>query len=168
MLIGIWAQDKNGVIGKDGNLPWYIPRDLQLFKETTMGETVVMGRTTFEGMGKRVLPGRRNIVLTSDKNYHHEGVEVLHSTKEVLDKSKGKVFYIIGGSKVFESFMPFIDLLTVSVIDGYFDGDAMIPDVDWWNFDSLNVTQEHDKHSGYDFEIKNYVRKGAKVDGDEM
>ncbi|HPJ00085.1 MAG TPA: dihydrofolate reductase, partial [Enterococcus sp.] len=69
MLVALWAQDKNGLIGKDNRLPWSLPADLKFFKETTIGNTIVMGRKTFEGMGKRALPFRQTIVLTRDKNY---------------------------------------------------------------------------------------------------
>ena len=67
MLIAIWAQDKNGLIGKENHLPWHLPNDLRFFKETTINHTLVMGRKTFEGMGGRPLPNRQTIVLTRDK-----------------------------------------------------------------------------------------------------
>jgi dihydrofolate reductase/thymidylate synthase len=88
MLIAIWAQDKNGLIGKDNHLPWHLPNDLRFFKEMTLEHTLVMGRKTFEGMGGRPLPRRQTIVLTHDKDYHAENVLIMHSLEEVLDFDK--------------------------------------------------------------------------------
>lgn len=68
-IIGIWAQTENGIIGKDQVMPWHLPAELQHFKETTMGQAILMGRVTFDGMKKRVLPGRTSIILTQDQAY---------------------------------------------------------------------------------------------------
>ena len=71
-IIGIWAQTENGIIGKDQVMPWHLPAELQHFKETTMGQAILMGRVTFDGMKKRVLPGRTSIILTQDQAYDPE------------------------------------------------------------------------------------------------
>lgn len=78
MLAAIWAQDEQGVIGKEGKLPWHLPNDLKFFKEKTIHNTLVLGRATFEGMGCRPLPNRTTIVLTSNPDYRAEGVLVMH------------------------------------------------------------------------------------------
>ena len=76
-IIGIWAQTENGIIGKDQVMPWHLPAELQHFKETTMGQAILMGRVTFDGMNKRVLPGRTSIILTQDQAYDPENDAVL-------------------------------------------------------------------------------------------
>ena len=107
-IIGIWAQTENGIIGKDQVMPWHLPAELQHFKETTMGQAILMGRVTFDGMKKRVLPGRTSIILTQDQAYDPENDTVLlmHSKEEVLDwyRNKDKNLYIIGGSQILRIF----------------------------------------------------------------
>lgn len=82
MLIAVVAMDPNRLIGRDGSLPWHLPEDLAFFKKTTLGHPVLMGRKTFESIG-RPLPKRRNIVLTRDRSWSHPGVEVIHSPDEI-------------------------------------------------------------------------------------
>lgn len=84
MLIALWAQDQKGLIGADGTLPWHLPNDLKFFKEQTINNTIIMGRKTFEGMGKRLLPQRTTIVLTSDPHYQANGALVMHDREEIL------------------------------------------------------------------------------------
>ena len=88
MLAAIWAQDENGLIGKEDRLPWRLPNDLKFFKQMTEANTLVMGRKTFEGMGSRPLPNRQTIVLTRDSSYKAEGVHVMHSVEDVLALEK--------------------------------------------------------------------------------
>ena len=100
MISFMWAQDKNGVIGKDNQLPWHLPEDLKHFKRTTMGHPIVMGRKTYESIGKP-LPGRENIVLTRDRQFRAEGCIVLHSIDQLNDwinRYDGEVF-ITGGDR---------------------------------------------------------------------
>ena len=107
-IIGIWAQTENGIIGKDQVMPWHLPAELQHFKETTMGQAILMGRVTFDGMKKRVLPGRTSIILTQDQAYdpENDAVLVMHSKEEVLDwyQNQEKNLYIIGGSQILRLF----------------------------------------------------------------
>ena len=84
MLAAIWAQDEQGVIGKEGKLPWHLPNDLKFFKEKTIHNTLVFGRATFDAMGCRPLPNRTTIVLTSHPNYRTAGVLVMPSVEEIL------------------------------------------------------------------------------------
>ncbi len=102
-IVAIWAQDENGLIGKGDRLPWSLPADLAHFKETTIGHTMVMGRITFDGMGKRALPNRHTIVLTTDKTYQLESerITILHSVEDVLDwyNKQEQTLFVIGGDK---------------------------------------------------------------------
>ena len=92
MLIAVVAMDPNRLIGRDGTLPWHLPEDLAFFKKTTLGHPVLMGRKTFESIG-RPLPKRRNIVLTRDRSWSHPGVEVIHSPNEIPE-TEGNLFVI--------------------------------------------------------------------------
>src|SRR5690625_1624854 len=132
MLSLIVAMDKNNVIGKDNDMPWHLPKDLQHFKETTLGSTMVMGRKTFESIG-RVLPGRTTVVLTRGKQSFPEGVEVIHSMEEIFalqEKDKKKELFVIGGGHLFEQILPYADRLYVTVINEAFDGDVYFPEID--------------------------------------
>lgn len=133
MLAAIWAEDKNGLIGKQGTLPWRLPNDLRFFKEKTTGNIMVMGRKTFEGMGSRPLPNRTTIVLTSDENYQAEGVLVLHSAAEVLDYAKQQSLpvFVIGGAVVFQELLPECDMIYRTVIEAEFEGDTYLSEIDW-------------------------------------
>ncbi|AYW50590.1 dihydrofolate reductase [Tetragenococcus halophilus] len=133
MLIAIWAQDKNGLIGKDNKLPWYLPNDLKFFKNNTINNTLVMGRKTFEGMGGRPLPDRETIILTKDPNYKAENVKILHSIDEVigLANRQSTPVFVGGGTEIFRELLPHFDYLYRTFIDEVFTGDTYMPEVDW-------------------------------------
>lgn len=152
MIGAVWAQDSNGLIGKDGKLPWHLPNDLAFFKKTTLNNAIVMGRTTFEGMGKRVLPKRQTIVLTSDKSYQAAGVIVMHNIDDVMNFAKtysGDTF-IIGGTKVFEQTIDKCDRLYRTVIHHEFEGDTYFPNMSLENWEiTESVTNEPDETNKY-------------------
>lgn len=166
MIGAVWAQDLNGLIGKDGKLPWYLPSDLAFFKRTTLNNAVVMGRTTFEGMGKRVLPNRLSIVLTTDPNYTAEGVTVMNSMEEVLafaDTYEGDT-YIIGGTKVFDQCLDQCDKLYRTVINHEFEGDTYFTDQKLTNWKLVSSeTVEPDEKNDYQhtFEIYEKIEEDA-------
>lgn len=133
MLIAIWAQDKNGLIGNKGTLPWRLPNDLKFFKEKTIHNTIVMGRKTFEGMGSKALPQRTTIVLTGDTSYQAEGVLVMNNRQEVLDyvKQQDHPVFLTGGAGVFKNMINDCDWLYRTVIEETFAGDVYFPEIDW-------------------------------------
>ena len=131
MICLIWAEDEQGAIGKDGGLPWRLPNDMKFFKDTTMGHTVLMGRKTFESMKRRPLPGRNNIVLTRQKDYEASGATVIHDLDSLHTMIKGKDMYVIGGSEIYQMFLPLADVLWRTKIIGDFDGDTFFPAVNW-------------------------------------
>lgn len=126
------AVARNGVIGVRGGLPWQIPRDLAHFKELTMGHALVMGRATFESIG-RPLPGRSNIVLTRRPDWAHEGVDVARSLQEAVDiaASRGQDVFIAGGAEVYRSALATADRLELTEVDAEPEGDTWFPSVDW-------------------------------------
>lgn len=162
MLAAIWAQDENGLIGKDDKLPWHLPNDLAFFKSTTENNTIVMGRTTFEGMGKRPLPNRRTIVLTSNRHYQAEGVAVMHSLQEVLDYAETfeGITFITGGASVYQEFLPSCTVLYRTVIHESFEGDTFFPPVNWDEWTMINISEGlvDDKNS-FKHSFETYQRK---------
>lgn len=124
----IAAMADNRVIGKDNNMPWHLPADLKFFKKVTLGKAVIMGRKTFESIG-RPLPKRHNIVITRDQNFNPDGVDVVYSTEQAILKA-GAVdeVVIIGGGNIYQQFMDKADELYLTFIDLAVDGDAHFPD----------------------------------------
>ena len=134
MLTMIVAVDRNLAIGRDGDLPWHQSTDLQRFKELTMGTVIVMGRATFESIG-RPLPGRRNIVLTKNPDWQVEGVEKM-SVDEVLSLDSDTAggidtdIFIIGGGQIYELFMPHADAIEMTIIETeVIDADTWFPEI---------------------------------------
>lgn len=163
-IVAIWAQDEEGLIGKDGRLPWTLPADLKHFKKTTIGHAMVMGRVTFDGMGQRSLPNRLSIVLTRDGEYeaNEDRVLVFHSVSEVLDwqDRQENPLFIIGGSQIFQTFEPYLDELIVTEIHGIFEGDAYFPeDFDWTVFKEVEQEfHQRDAENPVDFTVKRFER----------
>lgn len=118
------AHDKQRVIGNQNQLPWHLPNDLKHVKQLSTGHTLVMGRKTFESIGKP-LPNRRNVVLTNNHSFKHEGVDVIHSIEEIND-IPGQVF-IFGGQTLFEEMIDKVDDMYITVVDGKFQGDTFFP-----------------------------------------
>lgn len=163
MISLIWAMDKNNVIGYKNDMPWHLPNDLKFFKEKTVGNTIIMGRKTFESLG-RVLPNRKHIVLTRGEERFPDGVQVMREINEikqyVADNPAEEVF-VIGGGHVFEQVLPFADRLYVTVIDEAFKGDVFFPEINFasWNkvFEKINEQDEFNPHI---HTFTEYVRKG--------
>lgn len=120
MISMIWAEALDGTIGVNNDIPWHIPEDFKYFKNTTLNSNVVMGRNTWESLPHKPLPGRRNIVLTSDQEYIAPGAETLLNGQEIVRRSQelNENFWIMGGGKVYEYFMPYADRLRITKI-GY-------------------------------------------------
>jgi dihydrofolate reductase len=129
----IWAQASNGVIGKDGGMPWHLPEDLAHFKELTLGSPVVMGRRTWDSLDPRFrpLPGRRNVVVTRDRSWAAEGAEASHSVDDALALvAADDTVWIIGGAQIFAAALPIAGRIEVTEIDEPFDGDTFAPAID--------------------------------------
>ncbi|MEV6156868.1 dihydrofolate reductase [Nonomuraea sp. NPDC052129] len=126
-MIGlIWAQSANGVIGRDGTLPWHLPEDLKHFRSLTAGASVLMGRRTWESLPPRFrpLPNRRNLVLSRTPQ---EGVETFPNLQQALATAAGDV-WVIGGATVYRAALPFADRIVVTEIREFFAGDTYAPD----------------------------------------
>ena len=152
----------NYAIGKSGDLLCYLPDDLKHFKALTTGATVVMGKKTFFSLPRRPLPNRRNIVLTRDISFTHEGVDVAHSIEELTSTltPEEKVF-IIGGGEVYRQFMPLAKELHITHIHHTWeDADTFFPEIDTSIWQQLNEEfHEADEKHAYAFTFATYVRK---------
>ena len=123
----IVARATNGVIGRNGTLPWRIPADLKRFKALTMGSAMIMGRRTFDSL-PRVLPDRRHIVLTRDKTWSADGAEIAHSVEEALALAGDEPVSVIGGAEIFDLFLPYADRFELTEVVGDIQGDTFMPD----------------------------------------
>ena len=142
------AVGRNGVIGVDGRLPWSIPEDLDRFKRITMGHALVMGRATFESIG-RPLAGRTNIVMTRDNEWSHEGVEVADSLDAAIEiaRARGQDVVVAGGAEVYRTALDVADALELTEVDTAPEGDTWFPSVDWSKW--RETTRE--PHRGFSF-----------------
>jgi dihydrofolate reductase len=123
------AADENNVIGKDNALPWHLPSDLRYFKNLTWAMPVLMGRKTFESIGKP-LPGRKSIVITHNRNWKQSGAEVVHSVDEAIRKAEAyavKEIFVIGGAEIFVSALPDANRIYLTRIHHRFEGDTFFP-----------------------------------------
>lgn len=137
---------KNRVIGKNNQMPWHLPADLKHFKATTLGHPVIMGRKTYESIGK-ALPGRKNIVISSRQEYALNDAIVVHSCESALKvaATESERVMVIGGGKIYESFLAQADELHLTFIDLDVDGDTHFPDYEAASQWRKTVSETHDK-----------------------
>lgn len=124
-VAAIVATDLNNAIGKENKLLWNLPADLKFFKATTMGSPIIMGRKTYESIG-RLLPGRKNIIITRNKAFKIEGAEIYHSTDEALKSCTEEKVFIIGGAEIFNILMPQTNIIYRTLVKSSFDADVFI------------------------------------------
>ena len=162
MLSIIVAIANKNVIGKDNTLIWHLPEDLKRFKTITSGKTIIMGRRTFESLG-RVLPNRKHIVLCNDMKMkiENENVEVVKDIK-YLDKyiNSDEENFIIGGATIYKLLMPYANKMYITKINQDFDGDAFFPEIkeeEWKIVDTQKGIK--DEQNPYDYDYITYVRK---------
>jgi dihydrofolate reductase len=132
----IWAMASNGVIGRQNKLPWHLPNDLKYFKRLTSGKTVIMGRKTYESIG-RPLPNRINIVITRAEDFHAEGIKVVNSLPAALELAAAETLIsgaeeviVIGGAEIYKLCLPLAERLYVTLVHADVDGDARFPEWD--------------------------------------
>ncbi|HTU80151.1 MAG TPA: dihydrofolate reductase [Solirubrobacteraceae bacterium] len=160
MISIVVARASNGVIGRDGGLPWRLPSDMRRFRELTSGGTVLMGRKTFESLpaAYRPLPGRRNLVLSSSAGYAAEGAEVFPDLGSALRACAGECF-VIGGGAVYREALALADRAYVTEVAGEIGGDALFPELapDEWRCVERGAPITEDEHS---FSFCVYERAG--------
>ncbi|MCZ8523540.1 MULTISPECIES: dihydrofolate reductase [Paenibacillus] len=162
------AMDEARGMGLSNNLPWYLPADFAYFKQTTLEHTVLMGRKTFDSIGGKALPRRRNLVLTRDASYEAPGCETVTSAEEAVrpyarggEKADEELF-VIGGAEVFRVLMPHADRLYITEIHQKFEADTYFPEVDPGQWAEVSRTRgPKDEKNPYDYDFVVYERAGA-------
>ena len=156
------AASTNNVIGRDGGLPWHLPDDLRHFKRITTGKPVIMGRKTFESIG-RPLPDRHNIVMTRDPDYVAEGCDVVASVEEAMDLTgEADEVMVIGGGQVYRDFLPRADRIYMTRVQAEVQGDTRFPNIDesTWRLVSSEHHAADDRHA-FAFEMMVFERRAA-------
>lgn len=125
-IVLVVARARNGVIGRDGTLPWHLPEDLKRFKSLTLGTPMIMGRRTFESL-PGLLPGRRHIVLTRDTGWKAEGAEVVHAPDGALERAGPGRVSVIGGAEIFRLLMPQATTIELTEVHAEVEGDTVMP-----------------------------------------
>ncbi|MDF1518378.1 MAG: dihydrofolate reductase [Lutibacter sp.] len=160
MVTIIAAIADNNALGKDNQLIWHLPADLKRFKKTTLNHAVIMGRKTYESLGKP-LPNRTNIVITRDKNYKTEGCVVVNSLKEAI-KAVAEVDknpFILGGAEIYKQAMPFTDRLDITFVHHKFEADVFFPEIDktvWKETSREDI--KADENNKYDYSFVTFER----------
>jgi len=159
MINIIAAMSKNRVIGRSGKIPWKLPKDMQFFTETTKFCPVVMGRKTFESIG-RLLEDRTNIILTRDKDYRKEGCAIVNKIEDVIKDFGEKNLMVIGGEEIYRQFLPYADRIYLTYIDQDFEGDTFFPE-----FEDGTWVKESEKkgikdvNNPYDYYFQIFTKK---------
>jgi dihydrofolate reductase len=155
----IVAVSENGVIGKSGDLPWHLSADLRRFKRLTIGHHILMGRKTYESIG-RPLPGRTSIILTRDKTFRAEGCRTASSLDEAVKiAAEDRELFVIGGQQIYSLSLPVVDRIYWTQVHAELDGDTFFPEIDWdaWR---MIEDQRHaaDEKNQFEFSFRVYER----------
>lgn len=161
MLSIIVAKAKNNIIGKNNSLVWHLPEDLKHFRKLTTGHTIIMGRKTFESLG-RVLPDRKHIIFSQNPDFkvNDENVEVVHSLLQIQDLIEGEEeAFVIGGAMIYNFLMPYVKKMYVTQINEEFEGDAFFPKIDEKVWKKTNEEKGiKDEENKLDYEFITYER----------
>ena len=156
----ICAMSENRVIGRDNGLPWHLSEDLKYFRRTTMGNCMIMGRNTWESIG-RALPGRTSIVITSNADYQAEGAEVVGSLQQAIERAEAvskeadsTQAFVIGGAVLYQAALPLADTLHLTRVHAQVEGDTILHEFDESNWKETSREQyQHDGSNQYDYSI---------------
>lgn len=149
----IVAAASNGAIGKDNRIPWHLPADLARFKRLTMGRPLVMGRKTFESIG-RPLPGRRTIVITRQAGFRADGCEVVGSLQEALERAGDGEVFVIGGAEIYREALPRASRIYLTRVEGTFEADTFFPvldDREWREVERMPGTLDERNRHAHEF-----------------
>ncbi len=162
----IWAMAENHTIGRNNKLPWHLPNDLKYFKQLTTGKPVIMGRKTYDSIGKP-LPNRVNIVITRDSEFSVEGIKAVHSLDEALDLAEAECLIsgseeviVMGGEQIYNLCLPKADRLYVTFVHADIEGDAHFPKLNWDDFAEIGrESYQADGPNPYDYSFAVFDRK---------
>ena len=170
IISAIAAMSENRVIGSENTLPWHLPADLKHFKQVTMGHPILMGRKTFESIG-RPLPGRQNIILTRDQTFHAQGCVIVHSVKDVMLKisehnellDESDELFVIGGAQIYQQMLPMTQRLYLTMIHHEFSGDVFFPEInrdEWREVECVRHEKDENNAYAFSFVVLNRVKGG--------
>lgn len=159
----IVAMASNRIIGRDGQMPWHLSADLQRFKQITLGSPILMGRKTYEAIG-RPLPGRQNLIISRNSAYHIPGCQVFDDMQKALQAvASSDELFVIGGATLYEALLPYADYLYLTVIDKAFTGDTYFPETDsaaWHEISREDISDDPAVDFSYSFlKLKNLQKQ---------
>lgn len=159
-IVIVAALARNGVIGRDNGLPWRLKADLRHFRALTMGSPILMGRNTWDSLG-RPLPGRRNMVVTRDPNFQAAGAEIFHSPEAAIAAAAdAERIFVIGGAQLYATLLPLADRLVLTEVWADVDGDAHFPLLDRDDFvEERRDPRQADADNEFDFDFVEYRRR---------
>ncbi len=158
MISMIWAMGKDNALGCKNRMPWYLPADFAYFKKVTMGKPVIMGRKTFESIGKP-LPGRVNVVITRSPDFKPEGCITVDTIEKAKAYAEDKEAFIIGGAEIYKAFLPIADKLYITEINHTFEADTFFPEIDYSRWKLVSREQgPRDVKNPFDYEFLVYER----------
>ena len=160
----IAAMARNRAIGLDGDMPWHLPGELKHFKNATMGKPIVMGRKTWESIG-RALPGRQNIVVTRNRQFKADVCDIAASLDEAIQLAREPEVMIMGGGQLYELAMPFTDRLIVTLVDCEPEGDTWFPDwrIEEWR-QVADRSEQADERNPFAYQVLELIRKNGPCD----
>ena len=151
----IVAASENGVIGKDGDMPWRLSADLKNFKAITLGHTIIMGRKTWDSI-QRLLPGRQTVIVTRQKDFKVDGAIVVGNLEEALAATEDESPFVVGGAEIYRLALPHVTKIYLTRVHAEIDGDTWMPEVDFskWNkLESVSHSSGEKNSHDYSFEI---------------
>lgn len=158
----IAALAENRTIGINGKLPWHLPNDLKRFKMLTMGKPIIMGRKTFESLG-RLLPGREHLILTRDPSFQNPQIHIYHSIEKLIEDWKQQdELMVIGGAEIYQLFLPICQRLHLTRVQTHTAGDTFFPSVDLAKWERI-FQEKHpaDEHHAYPYTFETWERKNS-------
>jgi len=158
LLSSIVATGLSNEIGKDNKLLWHLPADLKFFKTTTMGCPIIMGRKTFEAIG-RILPGRKNIIITRNADLKIEGAEIYTSFESMIKNCDVEKAFIIGGAEIYKMSLPFVNEIYRTLVKSNFEADTFFPEINSNEFKLVWEESHHkDEKNNFDYTYQKFVR----------
>ena len=158
IIAAIVAIDLNHAIGKNNQLLWHLPADLKFFKQTTMGCPIIMGRKTYQSIG-RLLPGRKNIIITRNEDFKIEGAEIYQSLNAAISECDSEKAFVIGGAEIYTLAMPMIKELYITIVKNKFDADTFFSKINTSQFNLVwEECHEADEKNKFDYCFQKWIR----------
>ena len=158
IIAAIVAIDLNHAIGKNNQLLWHLPADLKFFKQTTMGCPIIMGRKTYQSIGK-LLPGRKNIIISRNEDFKIEGAEIYQSLNDAISKCDSEKVFVIGGAEIYTLAMPMIKELYITIVKNKFDADTFFSKINTSQFNLVwEDCHEADEKNKFDYCFQKWIR----------